>query len=369
MVHEERRRGLFCPTHSEQRASRLFTVQFGRILRKRFSDFREAERFLDGLRYEVDKGTFDPRDYSAKKPLSFTLLSTQWLERKQQEVKPGSYKNLQAFIVRAQKYFQDRNVKNIQYAELEDFFSSQKIANKTKSNLRSCLHSFWIWILNRKVISKSDFPDFPVISFELGWRKTVDKVIQQAILDEVKRISFDTNPRIWLAVKWLSTYISIRPNELINIKEEHLERRNGLILIPHPKEKRPKIIPLIDEDLELLKSFPPSFPKLFFFRHEKTKGRSRAGCRFGDGFLYDWWKRACKNLGIEGVDLYGGTRHSSAIALTNFATPEQIKRATMHATNSAFERYYQVTVSEVKSVYQATRCDTAVIPKKKSSKG
>ena len=366
--YDERRRGLFCPSHPEQQANRLFTVQFGRTVRKRFSDYREAERFLDGLRYEVDKGTFDPRDYSSKMPLSFTLLSTQWIEHKQQEVKEGSLKNLRSFVSRAQEHFGDKNVKLIDYAALEDFFSSQKLSNKTKSNLRSCLHSFWTWILNRKVISRSDFPDFPNISFELGWRKTVDKETQQAIIDEIKRISFSINPRIWLGIKWLSTYIAIRPNELLSIKEEHIERRSGLILIPHPKEKRPKIVPLIDEDMELLKSFPPSFPKLYFFRHEKTQGRSRAGSQFGEHFFYSWWKRACKNLGIEDVDLYGGTRHSSAIALTSFATPEQIRRATMHATNSAFERYYQVTVEEVRNVYQATRCDTAVIPKKKSNK-
>ena len=29
-------------------------------------------------------------------------------------------------------------------------------------------------------------------------------------------------------------------------------------------------------------------------------------------------------------DLYGGTRHSSAIALRKYRTPEEIKRATMH---------------------------------------
>ncbi|MGD9950751.1 MAG: hypothetical protein AB7U29_20105 [Desulfobulbus sp.] len=69
---------------------------------------------------------------------------------------------------------------------------------------------------------------------------------------------------------------------------------------------------MIEEDIQLLEHLPPSFPKLPFFRHEKTCGRSRAGAPFGDHFLYDWWKRACKNLGIEDVDLYGGTRHSSA---------------------------------------------------------
>lgn len=146
MNYDERRRGLFCPEHPNQQATRLFTVQFGRILRKRFSDFREAERFLDGLRYEVDKGSFDPRDYSSKMPLSFTILSEQWIERKKQEIKTGTFKNLRSFITRAQGYFQNKNVKHIHFAELEDFFASQDLSNKTKSNLRSCLHSFWLWM-------------------------------------------------------------------------------------------------------------------------------------------------------------------------------------------------------------------------------
>lgn len=75
-------------------------------------------------------------------------------------------------------------------------------------------------------------------------------------------------------------------------------------------------------------------------------------------------EKACSNLGVEGVDMYGGTRHSSAVALREFATPEQIRRATMHSTNKAFERYYMVSREELQDVYQATRCDTCVIQKK-----
>ena len=36
--------------------------------------------------------------------------------------------------------------------------------------------------------------------------------------------------------------------------------------------------------------------------------------------------KACNNLGIKGVDLYGGTKHSTATALSEFLTPEEIKR-------------------------------------------
>jgi len=64
------------------------------------------------------------------------------------------------------------------------------------------------------------------------------------------------------------------------------------------------------------------------------------------------------------VDLYGGTRRPSAEDedLRNFATPEQIKRATMHSTNKAFERYFLVSREELQEIYQATNGDTGVIP-------
>ncbi|MBU1902677.1 MAG: hypothetical protein KJ573_03700, partial [Proteobacteria bacterium] len=68
---------------------------------------------------------------------------------------------------------------------------------------------------------------------------------------------------------------------------------------------------------------------------------------FGEHLLYEYWKRACSNLNIEGVDLYGGTKHSSATALRIYRTPEQIKRATMHSTNKAFERYFQMELEDV----------------------
>ena len=64
------------------------------------------------------------------------------------------------------------------------------------------------------------------------------------------------------------------------------------------------------------------------------------------------WKRACSNQGIEGVDLYGGTRHSSATALQEHFSPEEIKEATMHATNTAFQRYFRTDIRRLKAVYE-----------------
>lgn len=361
----DRARGLFCPQHPDQRATSRFTVQFGRKLRRRFDNYSLAERFLDGLRYEVDRGTFDHRDHLKSSPLSFTLLSNQYLEKKQNQVKPTTYRVLRRYISSFQRYFGNTSVKQIQYAQIEDYIDSLDLADKTKSNYLSYLQNFFKWLVKRREIDKNDFPEFPTISYELGFRKTVDKDTQAEILDEVKRISYSINPKIWLGIKWLATYISIRPGELRNLKEGHIDLRQGFIFIPHPKEKRPKLVPLIEDDIQILKKIPRGLPDLYFFRYGAKRNTCNAGDRFGQKVFYKWWKKACANLGIEGVDLYGGTRHSSAVGLREHATPEQIRRATMHSTSKAFERYFLLSREELQDIYQATQRGE---PKEKSLK-
>jgi integrase len=154
----------------------------------------------------------------------------------------------------------------------------------------------------------------------------------------VYEITKDVNIKIWIAIKFLSTYVSIRPGEMLNVRERDINLSEGFIVIPHPKEKKPKAASLLDEDIEILKQFPKGLPGLFFFRHPAGLSGARAGERFGNRYLYKYWKRACANLGIEGIDLYGGTRHSTVTALSEHLTPEQIKAGTLHSTNRAFER-------------------------------
>jgi len=130
------------------------------------------------------------------------------------------------------------------------------------------------------------------------------------------------------------------------------------VYIRRPKGKRgkrePKVIPLLKEDLELVQSFPTALPPLYFFRHNSGLQGVKAGEPFGDRLLYKYWKKACFNLGIEDVDLYGGTKHSSATALRKFRTPEEIRKATMHSTNKAFERYFRMELDDVRDIYADT---------------
>ena len=86
---DDGRNGLACNNHSEVFATR-FKVIFKGICR-RFKDYQSANRFLTGLRYKNDEGTFDARDYKTDNPLGFENLALQWLEIKEGEVKHSSF--------------------------------------------------------------------------------------------------------------------------------------------------------------------------------------------------------------------------------------------------------------------------------------
>ena len=339
-------RGYVCPKHKRQMSKRL-RVRF-RGIRRRFSSYDDANHFLSGLRFKADEGSFDKRDYATDNPLGFENFVKKYLLTK---TNLKSYRDIQTHLKKAVSFFDQTNIKTIQYGELEDFLLVlDGLADKTKHNVMSDIHAFFAWACKRE--KQISMPEFPKVEYELGWRNTIGPDVQQDILDELFRISYDKNPKIYIGVKWLMTYISIRPNEMRNIKEGDFDFNLGVVLIRDPKEKGSKTVPLLPEDIETIKSFPKALPHLFFFRHGRYKGVSdKTRHQFGKDYFYYWWKKACRNLGIEGVDLYGGTRHSTARAMRLIHTPEQIKRATMHKTNKAFDRYFQIQLEDVRELY------------------
>jgi len=91
-----------------------------------------------------------------------------------------------------------------------------------------------------------------------------------------------------------------------------------------PKEKKIKTIYLLPEDVDLIKTLPRGMPQLYFFRHRQGIKGVKADKRFGEHLFYTTWKKACDNLGVKDVDLYGGTRHSTAKHLRNFRTLKRL---------------------------------------------
>ena len=65
--------------------------------------------------------------------------------------------------------------------------------------------------------------------------------------------------------------------------------------------------------------------------------------------------------------IFSHTRHSSAIALRR--TPEEIKRATMHSTNKAFERYFRMESDDLRDIYSDTTKNRGQVIKLRKRKG
>jgi hypothetical protein len=349
-----------CPSHPRQKAS-TYIVRFGRSIYKRSIDYKEASRFLTGLRFKTDEGSYDARDYKRANPLGFSNLADKYLAIKIQTVKPGTMRSLKPLMDRAKTHFDQMNVKEIGYGELEDFLLGLKghgLSSKTIFNLRASLHNFFRWLVRRKELTKEQMPDFPEMTFEMSLRNIIDKDTQQAILDQIHADTFAKNPRIWLAIKWCATYIHVRPGELLQILEQDINLGLGTVSLKDHKTVRhtqsPKVIPLLSEDVEIIRTLPRGFPNMHFFRRDLGGGGRKAGTPFGKNLLYDTWKSACKKLGIEGVDLYGGTRHSSTQALRDFLTPDEIQELTGD-TSDAFARYYRVQLGTMRAGFSLTR--------------
>lgn len=362
-LKDDGRRKVCCPNHPDQVATNM-RVHFGKV-KRRFKSYEEAYRFLTGLRYKTDENSFDERDYSKEMPLAFMTLASKYLDVKIETVKPSSYRNLHNYLMKACDAWGNTNIKEIGYGEIEDFLldHSKTLSSKTIANMKSGLHDFFQWLVKREVISHA--PNFPTVKVQLAYRKVVGKETQFAILDEIGRIA----PfKVWLGIKWLCTYISIRPGELVQIREQDIDVENRYIYIHHSKTGDTKPVPILDEDIDLFKQITPGFPRSYFFRHEIGKGGVKKGQKYGEKLFYKWWKKACNNLEIESVDLYGGTRHSSAIALRKHFSPEQIKQGTMHQTNKAFERYFKVGADDVRNIYSKTSL-TNQPPQKKHLEG
>jgi integrase len=92
----------------------------------------------------------------------------------------------------------------------------------------------------------------------------VDKKAQREIVAEVARIS---PGRVGLGIKFLRDYPAIRSGELLRLKEGDILRDQGVLIFPKPKERRPQLVPLFDDDVAVLRKLPSNSPDPLFPAH------------------------------------------------------------------------------------------------------
>ena len=343
LQHDEKRHGLFCKEHPQVAATR-FIVRFPGNVFLNFTSYEMAAQELSGLRYKKACRQFDPKDYRKDKPNGFRSLAEKYLRTKKTR---KTFTDIKRGITEATAYWEDTNVKDITGGDIEDYlFGLEGISEKTRHNKMSHLRDFFHWLVRRGVIHRAEVPLFPEIPFELGYRRVTDWETQVKIIDEIKRIS--KNPKVPFGVELLATYPALRPGDLLKIKEEDINTDYGEIVIHDPTKSKNKFkhIRLIPEHIkrfEQIKAQYPGFPKIAFFRHiAGVKGGASSDQPFGEKMFYKRWVSACKNLKIEGLDLYAGTRHTSITEIARRYGEANAIKTSGHQTNKAFERYCRV---------------------------
>ena len=367
MIHEERQNNCIC-IKCKIPASGGYFVRFGRDICKRFrNDYLAAAQFLNGLRFKTAEGTFDQRDYQKDFPLGFIKQAEKWLNVKKASVKPSSHRNLSNYMKKAMNIWGDTNIKVINYGMIEDFLYNPTVVknDKTRANMKSCLHDFFNWVSKRERIPVPSFPD---CKFDLGTRPITDWNTQTSIIDEVHKISNEINPKIWFGIELLSSYVELRPGDLLRITEADYNEKHSVITISNPTKSKNKFksIRLNPEHAELfisLKNKYTGMPNMPFFRHTSGINRIQPNTPFGEKYFYKWWVKACDNLGIKNLDLYGGTRHTTTTELARLVGTDGARKATGHETNKAFDRYCQ---HQDDSAFEMSQI---IIQKKRGKKG
>jgi integrase len=302
--------GLQCPNHPDQRAS-TFKVKFKGLCR-RFSYYRDAKDLLEGWRWEERQGKFNAKEYKASNPLGFTKQTEKFLKAKKADLKLEGYRRYMYHYRTLSRFLGDIPVTQINYAVLEDLKSElvERYKPKTIYDTFGFLKTLLRWCIQRGELT--ELPDFPKLSKKMGMRRIFDKSTQAVVLDKVYEMYWERAPRACIGIELLCTYPKIRPAELRQVQEKHIDLRNNTIVIPSPKgQDDPKAVRLLDRHVELIRSLPRGFPEMYFLRYDyPVKGR-KVGQRFGRDYLYHVWRRACSELGLEGVPLYPGTKHTT----------------------------------------------------------
>jgi integrase len=351
--------GVYCPDHKEIRARKM-QLRFDTITR-RFQNYKEASRMLNGFRYKSDEKTFDARDYQTSRPLGFENLVEGFLHSKRHIKSVKKYQQRLRFAVDA---WGNRNVKEIGTGDIDDLINDLRDQDKSDKYIkviRDTMEMLWKWLIDREEIEH--LPKFPKVKGIMNFRNVVTKQDQIRIFNKIKEMTSMSNPRIYMAVSILMTYPSVRPGELIQAKEKDFDADMQRLYLNSTKEGKRKHLPLIPEDVEMLLSLGKSLPEMFLFRHLKGYGSAKPGEGFGKGYLNSVWRKACNELGIDGVSIYSGTKHSTVIDMRNEQglSKSDCKEATGHKSNKAFGRYYIVQDDKLRELYKGNRPDNAVI--------
>ena len=273
---------LRCPDHAWQIATKFKVKIKGTT--SRFNHYGEATRYLNAVRGDITAHTW------RKKEKTIYDVAEKFLEWKHDLVNVGQIKKSTHFLYgsRLSRMINfiggDKKVSELEYGHIHTFLYKSSYKPKT-------IHDSYV-LFKEMVRFAEDLGYWPNppslkdyrvnVEKTMKLRKTIDKDTQNKILDEVYRCEWPYQPRLYIGIKFLCTYINVRPGELLSVNEEDLNRVEGTLVIrKHKTGSTPKVVRLLREDLNLLNTLPTGVPGMPLFRHDRPVQRVKVGDRFG----------------------------------------------------------------------------------------
>jgi integrase len=315
--------------------------------------WERASRLLSTIRYEIDQGKFDPKEYIRRefKALKFDNYLLEWLKRQEsrngrQEISLGYLKFAQMIVRKyLTPFLGDKDIREIREGQIEDFRDAlpNSLKPKTVANIMGLLSKILRDAYRRRDIAY--LPEMPRI--EVG-----EPVTEWISLEEQEAVLAHVPDPVFKAFFLFLMKQGVRPSEARALRWEDLNLKKGGVVIqaamdgekyrPSTKEKDVRYLPMHPKVLEVLKGLPRSIGGFVFVYNGKPLSKK---------LVIDAWNRAAKGARLR-ITCYQGTRHSLASQAINRGVSERvIGKMLGHKSVASTRRYAKLSTETLKAVW------------------
>ncbi len=281
-------------------------------LGRTITDPRTAQDILGVMRYEINRGKFDPSRYKKKAQRKFRFseavkahLAYERHRLSVGEIREATYHGKEFKLGRVLPLAGSSDIRDIEEFRLEQW-SLELLRTLAPSRVRDifqAVHSFLKWAKRNRLIDS--IPDMPGVKLPpAATKEWLDEAAQHKILDQ---IPWEIRG-IWICLIYQACRISeaaaLDWSDVDLINETMTIRRSidwtSMKIYP-TKTRKNRDLAIHPEFITWLKAHR-SIGLIFRYHGEIWKKST----------LYDVWRRACRAAGVPYISLYQATRHSWA---------------------------------------------------------
>ena len=320
------------------------------------SSWEQAKRVAAIVETEILEHRFDPSKWRKvdRKRFVFKNLVYQYLDERKKVMTPAGFQAKQSWFKKIVSFFGSEDVRDIRGYHVQDFVNSLLddglSANSVKKVLVE-LRAFLNWCAKQELIEK--VPPMPEIKTSQKARRYLSPEQQLRILECI--------PDEHKPIFEFGMLTGLRPGELRAIMWDAVDLDNGFVyikrafsldkLVEFPKEKKPKIIPLVGRLREIIEEQARNRKGLFVFSYQHRK----RSIPYPQKRLWKIFKDALQKSGLpEDVTLYETFRHSFVMQrLKQGFSYEQVGAAVGHSSPTTTRLYARLQTEQVQDVFEA----------------